>query len=475
MFVLLVTVTVLRWISPYTHAKDTKASMYNNPQNSDIQFHSSDLSQVIYAHKSILAASSPVFNEMFYGESSGRGRQRYMSEISEDYDQESIAAFILFIYTDECPKNIETVLNVLQLIKKYQVRSFETSCKNSLEFDKPWPAFKVIEKLLEVEAKEMAEPWWTRIESRIDEVIASEYFLKISQRTLIAFLERETLCYPEIGLFQAVITWSIYQCGLQGMWVTEENQRKVLGDSIFRIRFLSMTVENVKQHVVSSGILTDDEIHAIVETISMRSGHSGTGNYKYIWALPARNHAWYCKYFSVQQLKECAWSICVALICPVMMMFWSYLLSLKEQRQKKEREKHVKEEEAEDEEQQQPKQEQYQKQRQHEQKQKKQEEQPLQHQQNQEPVQQQHHLQHQEYQPHQQHLQHLQHQQQQQQQQQTQKEQEQHKDLKQQQQKLQQKELQQQQRQQQQQQQRQQWQARRRRKRYSSNNINVPD
>ena len=117
MFVLLVTVATLRWISPYispyTHAKGTKASMYNNPQNSDIQFRSLDRSQVIYAHKSILAASSPVFKEMFYGESSGRTR-RYMSEISEDYNQESIAAFILLIYTEECPKNFEIFWNVLQ-------------------------------------------------------------------------------------------------------------------------------------------------------------------------------------------------------------------------------------------------------------------------------------------------------------------------------------------------------------------------
>ena len=183
MFVLLVTVTTLRWISPYTHAKDMEASMYNNPHNSDIKFYSSQEwpDQVIHAHKSILAANSPVFNEMFYGDSS---EGRNMSEIFEESNQDSISAFLRFIYTDECPKNIEIVLNVLPLIKKYQVPSFETSCKNSLEFDKPWPAFKVIEKLLEAEAKEMAEPWWTRVESRIDEVIASEYFLKINQRTL---------------------------------------------------------------------------------------------------------------------------------------------------------------------------------------------------------------------------------------------------------------------------------------------------
>ena len=357
MFVLLVTVATLRWISPYTHAKGAKASMYNNPQNSDIQFRSLDRSQVIYAHKSILAASSPVFNEMFYGESSGRTR-RYMSEISEDYNQESIAAFILFIYTEECPKNIEFFLNVLQLIKKYQVPSFETTCKSSLEFDTPWSAFKVIEKLLEAEAKEMTELWWTRIESRIDEVIASEYFLNINQRTLTAFLERETLCYPEIDLFHAVIRWSEYQCMLQKMWITNQNQRKVLGDSVFGIRFLSMTEEEFKKHVVSSGVLTVDEVQAIVET--MRSGHPGVDNYKYNWALQARNkRAWYCQYFNVKQLENGAIRMIIMLFILLLPILIPYFLSLEEEHI----EQQVKEDEAEDKQQKQ-KQEQYQKQQQ---------------------------------------------------------------------------------------------------------------
>ena len=336
MFFWLATVTILQSLSPCTRTEDTKASMYNNPHNSDIKFYTwSWKSQVIYAHKSILAASSPVFNKKFYGDSSGRGAS--VSYIYENYNLESIAAFLRYIYTEECPKNIEVVLNVLQMTKTYQVRpSFETACKNNLEATISWPAFKVIEKLLEVDAKEMAELWWPRIESRIDEVIASEYFLKINQRTLTAFLERETLCYPEIDLFHAVIKWSRYQCRLQGEWVTKKNQRKVLGDSIFRIRFLTMTEQQFQSNVVSSDVLTDDEVHTIVET--MRFGHSGAGKYRQTWALPARNkRAWHCQYLTMQKLMDVLMRIFLMLL--MSLAFIIYLRTVTDQRQGKEQEK----------------------------------------------------------------------------------------------------------------------------------------
>jgi ssDNA-binding Zn-finger/Zn-ribbon topoisomerase 1 len=296
--------------------------MFNNPLMSDIIFYKSGSgtfwSQGVHAHKYILATSSPVFYTMFYGESTA-WEYRHEDYIYEDFDEEIIAAFLSFLYKEECPKNIETVLKVLGLVKKYQVQSFETACKGSLEFNTPWPAFKVIEKFVEVDAEEMAEPWWARIESQLDEIIVSEYFLKINQRTLIAFLERDTLCYPEIDLFHAVVRWSKYQCRLQRMWVTVKNQRKVLGDSVFRIRFLSMTEEDFKRHVVPSGVLTDNEVSAIIETM-----RSGAGNYNYNWALPARSkRAWFCQFYSVEQLQN---RVIAIVLCALLLVAWAVFM-----------------------------------------------------------------------------------------------------------------------------------------------------
>ena len=285
---------------------ERSSHMYNNPLMSNIQLSNRHTfwPKYVYAHKYVLATSSPVFYEMLYGDL----KLLYVSNpyIYVGFDEEIITVFLRFLYKEECSENIETVLKVLEMTKKYQVQSFQSVCKHRLVFITPWPAFKVIEKLLEVEAKEMAEPWWTRIESRIDEVIASEYFLNINQRTLTAFLERETLCYPEIDLFHAVLRWSEYQCKLKRFWINKENQRRVLGDSIFRIRFSSMTEGEFQSYVVSSGVLTVDEVQAIVETM-----RSGADNYNYVWALPPRaDRAWYCQYFSVGQLKN----MCIAIV-----------------------------------------------------------------------------------------------------------------------------------------------------------------
>ena len=285
------------WQSTKSTLLSRNSYMYNNQLMSDFKFtyFLGNRDEEIFAHRYILATSSPVFYEMFYGKNVNK-----IHSIPMNYEQFVTAHFLRFLYKEECPNNFETVLKVLHMTKEYQVQSFQTVCKHSLEFDTPWPAFKVIEKLLEVDAEEMAEPWWSQIESRLEEVIASEYFLKINQRTLIAFLERDTLCYPEIDLFHATIKWSEYQCKLQKKRKTVENMRGVLGASIFRIRFLSLTEEDFKKHVVLSGVLTDTEVIAIIETMK-----SGTGNHKYHWALPARNRrTWLCEYYFVGQLKN---------------------------------------------------------------------------------------------------------------------------------------------------------------------------
>ena len=290
-FILLLIVTILNWLPSLGNAEDSKASMYNNKMNSNIMFYSSRYEIGIHAHKYILAESSPVFKEMFESEPS-------VKYIREDVNEKSIAAFLRFIYKEKCPDNFETFLEVLGLAKKYEVVSFKTTCK--LEFKVPWPAFKVIEKLLEANAEDMAEQWWPRIESRLDEIIASEYFLKINQRTLAAFLKRDTLCYPEIDLFHAVIKWCIHQCDVQGVRATTENVRNIIGDAIFQVRFLAISEEDFKRHVVGSKILSDDEVNAIIETMT-----SDTSNNKYHWALPERNkRAWYCKYFSTEQMRN---------------------------------------------------------------------------------------------------------------------------------------------------------------------------
>jgi hypothetical protein len=65
-------------------------------------------------------------------------------------------------------------------------------------------------------------------------------------------------------IFKAVMKWLDYQCGLNDIRPTIENKRKILGDLIYKIRFLVMEQgEFIKN--VGAELLTDVEVIAIVK------------------------------------------------------------------------------------------------------------------------------------------------------------------------------------------------------------------
>ncbi len=70
-------------------------------------------------------------------------------------------------------------------------------------------------------------------------------------------LDRDSLRIKEAKLFNAVIRWSEAECLRQGLPVTPEKKRSVLGNVLTKIRFPLMTIEEFAQGPAQSGILTD--------------------------------------------------------------------------------------------------------------------------------------------------------------------------------------------------------------------------
>ena len=60
----------------------------------------------------------------------------------------------------------------------------------------------------------------------------------------------------EIYVFRACLTWSKVECEKKGLEVTTENQRKMLGSILRKIRFCSMSNEEVATQVSPSGLLS---------------------------------------------------------------------------------------------------------------------------------------------------------------------------------------------------------------------------
>ena len=68
-------------------------------------------------------------------------------------------------------------------------------------------------------------------------------------------------------MFKAVLKWVDCECARQGINIEEDKtaRRRVLGDSVYEIRFLAMSLEDFTKYVSSTGILTEAEVISIYQ------------------------------------------------------------------------------------------------------------------------------------------------------------------------------------------------------------------
>jgi len=79
-----------------------------------------------------------------------------------------------------------------------------------------------------------------------------------------------SLSVSELTVFQACLAWSIKECHRQGIDVTPENQRGVLGSVLFHVRFPTMSLVEFAQDVSKTNVLTADDRCAVFEYIACR-------------------------------------------------------------------------------------------------------------------------------------------------------------------------------------------------------------
>ncbi|XP_055335730.1 BTB/POZ domain-containing protein 2-like [Paramacrobiotus metropolitanus] len=76
-------------------------------------------------------------------------------------------------------------------------------------------------------------------------VLHSADFLEIDLEVLQIILRRDTLKVKEVDVCNAVTKWAKHRCEQDKLDPTGANQRSVLGDALFLIRFPVMTPEDV--------------------------------------------------------------------------------------------------------------------------------------------------------------------------------------------------------------------------------------
>ena len=104
------------WQMGKRSVQERNSCMFNNPEMNDIQLSCGETTRAIfYAHKYVLAISSPVFHRMFYGS---------LPEIKDpihltDCDKETLDAFLQYLYKDQTPNILELALKVMYFAHKY--------------------------------------------------------------------------------------------------------------------------------------------------------------------------------------------------------------------------------------------------------------------------------------------------------------------------------------------------------------------
>ena len=247
------------WQSSKKTVLQRNAYMFDKELMSDVSFTCGESHRIFHAHKYVLATSSAVFFAMFYGEIPPK---EFPIRI-EDAEEESFKEFLRFLYTDDCKIIAENSIGILYLAKKYLISSLAEKCCEILEASiKPENAFVMLEQAIQFDETELEAKSWDIISKRPQKCLDSEAFCNIRLHTLNALLKKERLAVTEVELFKAVLKWTDSECARQGINVEEDKtaRRRILGDSVYEIRFLAMSQEDFTIHVSPTEILTDREM-----------------------------------------------------------------------------------------------------------------------------------------------------------------------------------------------------------------------
>lgn len=164
------------------------------------------------------------------------------------------------MYTDEIQVEADNVLATLYAAKKYMVSHLAQACVHFLETSlSARNACILLSQGRLFEEQRLMQRCWEVIDAQAEEALHSEGFAEVDHKTLESILSRETLNAQEASIFTAVMKWSEAECCRQGLQMTAENKRHVLGPCLHLVRMPAMMLEEFANGPAQSGILTLQE------------------------------------------------------------------------------------------------------------------------------------------------------------------------------------------------------------------------
>lgn len=221
---------------------------YLDEKTADVYFVCGRKNVRVPAHKSVLSKASDAFDRMFYGP---------MAEESDvklpETNPDAFKDFLQFCYLDEVNLNLEYIVEIMDLTNKYCMPECLAVCgtfwAKYLTFDDicwayHWAIF--------YQEKEFIEFCERKISAYPQLVFESTSFLRCDHIVLDHILELDSLLCDETIVLEACLEWARNACIRDDLNPLDmKNLRIYLKDSLYKIRYGSMTAMEFREHMDS--------------------------------------------------------------------------------------------------------------------------------------------------------------------------------------------------------------------------------